>query len=239
MKKKIIVTAIILCYCAVFFVVYVGLNSDKPNNAVNVASTEKAPVIIIDAGHGAFDGGAVTKDGYPEKDINLSIALHLNEYLNLMGFDTILTRDSDESLEDEGLNTIRKKKKSDLYNRMEIMEKTENAVFISIHQNSYPVEKYSGMQVFYSQNFSEISSALAKSIQENTVSLLQPNNQRQTKPCGTSVFLIYNAKKPACLVECGFLSNNEEAEKLKTPQYQKQIAFCIATGVQEFYNNKD
>jgi hypothetical protein len=100
-------------------------------------------------------------------------------------------------------------------------------------------EKYSGMQVFYSKNFSDISSALAQSIQSQTVELIQPNNNRQIKECGTSVYLIYNAKAPACLIECGFLSNKAEAQKLLTEDYQKQIAYCIALAVYDYYKIKE
>lgn len=204
-------------------------------NSVNADSVSTSmPVIIIDAGHGGFDGGAVTKDGTPEKDINLYIALYLQEHLTMFGFNTILTRDKDQSLESDGLNTIRSKKTSDLHNRMKIMEETDNSVFISIHQNIYTQEKYSGIQVFYSPKSVEESSDLANCIQQTVVGTLQPENTRQIKECGTSVFLIYNAVKPAVLVECGFLSNFEEAEKLKTKNYQKKIAFCIALGIQNY-----
>ena len=199
----------------------------------------KFPIIIIDAGHGGFDGGATTDDGFPEKNINLSISLYLGEFLDLMGFNYILTRETDTSLEDSGLSTIRQKKSSDLHNRMKIMRETDNAIFISIHQNHYHTEKYKGIQVFYSRNYSSESSLIAQSIQENTINLLQQDNTRQIKECGTSVYLIYNAEKPACLVECGFLSNIEESNKLRTEEYQKEMAFCIALGIQQYLYNKD
>ncbi len=212
-----------------------SFNIKNEYTGANAIDKNILPTIIIDAGHGGFDGGASTKDGYPEKHINLAISLYLNEYLKLLGFNTILTRDSDASLEDQGLNTIRQKKKSDIHNRMKIMEDAENSVYISIHQNFYSVEKYKGMQVFYSRNFSETSSVLSQCIQDSATALLQPDNERQIKECGTSVYLIYNAKRPACLVECGFLSNNIEAQLLKTSDYQKKIAYCIASGIQDFY----
>ena len=212
-----------------------SFNIKHESTSTNAVDKSNLPTIIIDAGHGGFDGGASTKEGYPEKHINLAVSLYLNEYLNLFGFNTILTRDTDTSLEDQGLNTIRQKKKSDIHNRMKIMDDTENSVYISIHQNFYSVEKYNGMQVFYSRNFSETSSVLSQCIQDSATSLLQPDNERQIKECGTSVYLIYNAKRPACLVECGFLSNNSEAQLLKTPDYQKKIAYCIASGIQDFY----
>lgn len=208
------------------------------HNSVNaVKGTEQnanQPIVIIDAGHGGFDGGAVAEDGTVEKDINLSIALYLQEYLSVFDIKTIMIRETDCSVEDDGLNTIRQRKTSDLHNRMKLMEETDNAIFISIHQNKYPDGKYSGTQVFYSPKTKEESQALAQTIQDCVINTLQKDNKRQIKECGTSVYLMYNAVKPAVLVECGFLSNYEETNKLKTPEYQKKIAFCIAVGIQKY-----
>ncbi len=197
----------------------------------------KNPCIIIDAGHGGFDGGASTDDGYPEKHINLNISLYLNEYLTALGYETLLTRTKDESLEESDLSTIRKRKTSDLHNRMKIMKETDNAIFISIHQNHFSQEKYSGMQVFYSPSFSDESSLLAEAIQKCTAEKLQPENTRKIKECTSSVFLVYKAVKPAVLVECGFLSNEKEAELLQTEAYQKKIALCIAMGIQNYLSS--
>lgn len=192
------------------------------------------PIVIIDAGHGGFDGGAVSNDGTVEKDINLAISLYLQEYLSVFNIKTVMIRETDCSVEDDGLNTIRQKKSSDLHNRMKVMEETDNAIYISIHQNKYPDSKYSGTQVFYSPKTKDESQILAQSIQDCIVNTLQKDNKRQIKECGTSVFLMYNAVKPAVLVECGFLSNYEETNNLKTPEYQKKIAFCIAMGIQNY-----
>lgn len=189
------------------------------------------PVVIIDAGHGGFDGGATTADGVPEKDINLNISKYLKEYLEFFGFKTIMTREADVSLEDEGLTTVKARKTSDIHNRFKLMNETENSIFISVHQNKFSVEKYHGAQVFYSPGCFEDSSRLAQCIQDSIVKNLQTDNTRLIKKCDTSVYLIYNAVKPAVLVECGFLSNNGDAANLKTPEYQKKTAFCIALGV--------
>ena len=190
----------------------------------------KKLTVIVDAGHGGFDGGASTEDGVTEKGINLNIALYLKEYLNFFGFDVVMTRETDTSTESEG-STIRSKKTSDLHNRMSLMGKTDNSIFVSIHQNHFSSPKYKGAQVFYSPEFSEQSSLLAENIQESIVYYLQKDNKRQIKPCGTSVYLIYKAVKPAVLVECGFLSNLEDAENLQNEIYQRKIAFCIAIGI--------
>ena len=213
----------------------------KKRLSVHVNTSEKStlPIIILDAGHGGFDGGATANDGTVEKEINLKITLYLREYLNILGFDTIVTREQDVSLEDNPQLSIKSRKTSDIHNRMKIMEQTENALFVSIHQNHYSVEKYSGLQVFYSPEFSEESSKIAQSIQETITETLQPDNNREIKKCGNSVYLIYNAVKPAVLVECGFLSNIEETRLLKSDDYQKEIAYCIALGIFNYVNLKD
>ncbi len=205
----------------------------------NAQQGSNPPIVIIDAGHGGFDGGAVANDGTIEKDINLSISLYLQEYLSIFNIKTVMIRESDCSVEDEGLNSIREKKSSDIHNRMKIMEETDNSIFISIHQNKYSDAKYNGTQVFYSPKTKDESCILAQSIQDFIVNTLQKDNKRQIKECGTSVFLMYNAVKPAVLVECGFLSNYEETNKLKTPEYQKKIAFCIAMGIQNYLSSRN
>lgn len=235
-KKLIKISVVLLLYVTIFLI---SFNNTKSGSTTTSGALDTAPIIIIDAGHGGFDGGASTEGGVPEKDINLSISLYLRDFLKLFGFRTVLTRETDASVEDEGLSTIRQKKKSDIHNRMSLMEKYDNCVFLSIHQNFFEEEKYSGLQVFYSKNFSETSSALADKIQSEAVNLLQPQNTRKIKECGTSVYLIYNAKAPACLIECGFLSNKQEAQKLLTEEYQKQVAYCIAVAVYDYYKIKD
>lgn len=236
--KKIYILLIPVTICAIILQSSFIFRADKTVSSASEASSP-LPTIIIDAGHGGFDGGASSADGAVEKDINLKVSLYLCEFLESFGFNTVMTRDKDMSLESEGLDTIRQKKKSDIHNRMAIMEKTDNALFVSIHQNHYSVEKYSGMQVFYSPDYSDESSLLAQSIQETVIETLQPNNDRQIKKCGTSVYLIYNAVKPAVLVECGFLSNSNEAQLLQTDEYQKKIAFSVALGIQDYICDKE
>ena len=225
-----IVVSLIIFIYSLFIPEVVVSSKDKAFNKQTLC-------IIIDAGHGGFDGGASTDDGYPEKHINLNISLYLNDYLTALGYETLLTRTKDESLEDSDLTTIRKRKTSDLYNRMKIMEENENAIYISIHQNHFPQEKYKGMQVFYSPSYSDESSILAEAIQKSTAENLQPDNTRKINECTSSVFLIYKAVKPAVLVECGFLSNNEESKLLRTEDYQKKIALCIAMGIQDYLSS--
>lgn len=233
--KKAVIASVLLAFClsVVATLTFLGdtINYDSVNSVVK---SDTKPVIIIDAGHGGFDGGATTNDGYPEKDINLSISLYLRDYLESLGYSTVMTRESDVSLEDEGLKTIKEKKTSDIHNRFALMEKTDNSIFVSIHQNHYSVEKYNGAQVFYSPKSEETSSVLAECIQSSIVSNLQPDNRRLIKKCDTSVYLIYNAEKTAVLVECGFLSNIKEAQNLLETDYQKKTAFSIALGINDY-----
>ena len=231
--KKLIYVVLPLIISVLIFICTLTLRN--PISAVkSTKQNANQPIVIIDAGHGGFDGGAVSDDGTVEKDINLSIALYLQEYLAIFNIKTIMIRETDCSVEDNGLNTIRQKKTSDLHNRMKIMEETDNAIFVSIHQNKFPDGKYNGTQVFYSPKTKEESQVLAQTIQDYIVNTLQKDNKRQIKECGTSVFLMYNAVKPAVLVECGFLSNYEETQRLKSSEYQKKIAFCIAMGIQNY-----
>ena len=231
--KKLIYVVLPLIISLLIFICTLTLRN--PISAVkSTKQNANQPIVIIDAGHGGFDGGAVSDDGTVEKDINLSIALYLREYLAIFNIKTIMIRETDCSVEDNGLNTIRQKKTSDLHNRMKIMEETDNAIFVSIHQNKFPDGKYNGTQVFYSPKTKEESQVLAQTIQDYIVNTLQKDNKRQIKECGTSVFLMYNAVKPAVLVECGFLSNYEETQRLKSSEYQKKIAFCIAMGIQNY-----
>ncbi len=192
-------------------------------------------IVLINASHGGIDGGAIGADGTPEKDINLQISLYLNEILKSYGFNTVMIREDDRSIHSESAKTVREIKVSDIHNRMSVMENTDNCIFISIHQNSYNSSKYWGTQVFYSPNTQE-SKLLAGEIQQSVVSLLQSNNERQIKECGKSVYLLYYAKKPAVLVECGFITNYSDLELLKNEEYQRKMAFSVADGILNYVN---
>ncbi len=194
--------------------------------------------IIIDAGHGGEDGGTSSADGTLEKDINLSIAKILESMLNSAGYKTVMTRSSDTQLGDTSLSTIRQRKISDIRERLRITEVNDTSIFVSIHQNHYSSPLYSGTQVFYSPN-SEFSKNLADSIQKRIVENIQQNNKRTIKPVGTNIYLLYNCKLPAVMVECGFMSNITESKKLKQFNYQKQVAYSIMCGIQKYLEDKD
>lgn len=234
MKKLYLVTVPVLISAIIFLSVFSFDYSERKNISVNAESDNGLPTIIIDPGHGGFDGGATTSEGYPEKHINLNISKYLFNLFSISGYDVIITRDSDISLESDGLSTIREKKTSDIHNRMKFMEENPDSIFISIHQNHYSVSKYWGAQVFYSPNYSEESGSIAESVQETIVQFLQEDNTRTVKECGTSVYLIYKAVVPAVLVECGFLSNEQEATLLMTDEYQKKISYAIYIGIEKY-----
>lgn len=193
----------------------------------NNASSGK--VIIIDPGHGGEDGGAQSESGILEKHINMSISNYLNELFSFFGYDTVMTRTDDRLIYDSGCNTIREKKVSDIHNRMTILENNPDAVFLSIHQNHFDGSSCRGTQVFYSGN-NDRSERIAQSIQETVVSDIQQDNKRKIKKSGSEIYLLCHAESPAVMVECGFLSNPEEAQKLNTDEYQKIMAFEIFKG---------
>ena len=192
-----------------------------------------ANTVILDAGHGGEDGGAVAADGTPEKDLNLLIANGIAAYFELFGIPYIPVRTDDVSVGDKGLQTVRDRKRSDIRNRFALICDTSDAVFLSIHQNMFSESKYNGTQVFYSAN-TPSSKALAEHIQNTVRSFLQPDNTRKTKPSDDRVYLLYNAPTTAVMVECGFLSNEKELSLLKTQDYRSQIGYCIYKGLLSF-----
>ena len=193
------------------------------------------PVLVIDAGHGGEDGGTIGVNGIYEKDLNLKIALLLDEWLRAEGFETVLTRSEDVLLYDKSSDYLGQKKVQDLATRRKIVEAHENAIFISIHMNAFPEAKYSGLQVYYSQN-NTASQTLASEIQTLTHEILQPHNTRKIKAAGENIYLLDRLTCPAVLIECGFLSNPQECAKLSEEEYQKQLAFSIYLGVVNYFN---
>lgn len=183
--------------------------------------------VVIDAGHGGEDGGAVSLSGVPESSINLEIALKLDQLLGFYGVSAVMLRTEDVSLHDDSANTLREKKVSDLHNRAARIEAIENATLISIHQNTYAgSSKYYGAQVFYANG--ELSLPLAKHIQETLRLLLDPANKRVATEIPDNVYLMNHVSCRAVLVECGFLSNPEEDLLLQESGYQTKLAAALA-----------
>ncbi len=182
--------------------------------------------VVIDPGHGGEDGGAVAADGTVESGINLDIARRLDVILRFWGCDVKLLRSEDVSLHDADAQTIRQKKVSDIHNRVKLVNAEPNARLISIHQNHFTQAQYAGAQVFYANG--PLGQPWAKATQENLKSCLDPGNQRVEKPIPHSVYLMNHVTCPAILVECGFLSNPAERERLKDPGYQTALAAVVA-----------
>ena len=189
------------------------------------AARSPGETVIIDAGHGGEDGGAVSVSGVPESGINLSIALKLDALLGLYGVQSKLLRSTDISLHDSSASTLRQKKVSDLHNRVSLIEGTPNATLISIHQNTYTNAKYHGAQVFYTNG--DLSLPLAKLTQESLKAVLDPTNTRVPAQIPDTVYLMKHISCRAILVECGFLSNPEEDKILQSPAYQAKIAVAL------------
>ena len=201
------------------------------------SSKEMEKVIIIDAGHGGEDSGAIGVSGVYEKDLNLEIATALGEELKNRGYTVVYTRTEDKMLYSPEENIKGMRKISDLKNRCKLTEQYEDCILISIHMNSYGSSKYSGLQVYYSDE-NDKSAVLAQKIQNSVRSELQPSNRRQIKS-GDSLYLLQNVSCSAVLIECGFLSNKDECEKLSQKEYQKQLSFSIICGIIEYINEND
>lgn len=204
------------------------------NRAITVFSEVGQPksCVIIDAGHGGVDGGAVSCTGVYESHINLQIAVKLDDLMHLLGIHTVMIRDTDRSVYTEG-NTIAAKKVSDIKERVRIANTTANAILVSIHQNTFQDARYSGAQVFYnSQSESEV---LAEKLQFSFRETLNPSNKRSIKK-SSGVYLMEHITCPGVLIECGFLSNYQEEAMLRDDDYQRAICSVIATTVSQYLN---
>jgi len=195
-----------------------------------LAARDGVPVtVVLDPGHGGEDGGAVSPGGVTESGINLAVAQRVNELLRLMGQRTLLTRAEDVSIHTEG-ETIRARKASDIRNRVALVNGTENAVLVSIHQNSLPSSPVThGAQVFW--NGQEGAQALAETVQTALNETVNPGNEKHAKAIAPTIYLMKHVTAPAILVECGFLSNGEETGRLQEPSYQTRLAAAITAGV--------
>lgn len=233
-KKSIIaiITAFLIILSAMLYLTFMANFSAAEASSMPI--TQKT--VIVDAGHGGDDGGAIGIDGTVEKDINLDIALKLEKILKFYGFNVIMTRTQDVMTCDDGLDSLRKRKISDIHNRFELMRKHPDAIFISVHQNKFEDSSQHGTQVFYSEN-DERSKELAEAIQTSVTLTLQRKNDRVVKKSGSGIYLLYHAKIPAVLVECGFISNSDEEKKLKDESYRMKLAILIADGLLKYLSN--
>lgn len=222
MKRDLVVLFTCLCIlaAAAWFPV--------PETAQTMAAAADQPAartLILDPGHGGEDGGAVSASGSKESDVNLGIVLRIDQLMGLCGFSPVLTRDSDRSIHDASADTIREKKVSDIHNRVALVQSFPDAILLSVHQNSYTDPRYSGAQVFYGG--AEGSQLWGEYTQEVLRLSLDAANDREAKKIPDSIYLMNHITCPAILVECGFLSNGEEASLLLTPAYQKKLAAAL------------
>lgn len=193
--------------------------------------------VYVDAPHGGADGGCSSADGVPEKGINLSIMLKLRDILTINGYQVEVTRDSDVSIHDSGIEGLANQKSSDMDNRLALFNKYDDALCLSIHQNQFTQPQYRGAQMFYSATNAS-SEALARSLRGSFRELLQPDNEREIKQCGKELFLCYYSENPTVMAECGFMSNPEEAAMLNTDEYQTKVALTLFYGITDYLNGK-
>ncbi len=234
-SARIVSLIMLIVFCAVLMFDTVK----KADTLFEMASAEPnqaKPVIIIDAGHGGEDSGAVGVNGISEKDLNLSVAILIGEEFKSKGYNVVYTRTEDKLVikPEEDIRGLRKI--SDLKNRCALSQAYENAIFVSIHMNSFGSAKYSGLQVYYTDDNDE-SYRLASSVQANVKETLQNQNNRVVKN-GKSIYVLENCKNTGILIECGFITNEDECKKLSEKEYQKQLSFSIVCGIINYIEAK-
>lgn len=235
MKKPVTVKKLIPIYLLVLFgcLVLVQLGSQTMTVMIEKAPIEGRACIVIDAGHGGIDGGATSCTGVLESQLNLEIALRLDDLLHFLGHDTKMVRTTDTSIYTEG-TTIAAQKVSDLKERVKLVNETENALLVSIHQNTFQDDRYHGAQVFYAKDTT--SEALAKKLQSAMIQFLNPGSKRQCKP-SDGIYLMQHIERPGVLIECGFLTNPEEEAMLRSGEYQQKLCCVIASVVNGYLSN--
>ena len=223
---KIVLIVALLAAAAVFVKIFVSNGGLKPVLNQNSRST-----LVLDAGHGGIDGGAISDSGLKESDINLQIALKTEALVRFLGIDTVMTRETDTDNSDNKAYS----EHDNLVQRVKLANSTENAVLISIHQNKFPSAVVSGAEVMYSDN--DDSKALGLITQDNLVTLLDSSNRRVARPAPKELLLTSSVECPTILVECGFMSNPQEVKKLASNDYQLKLAAILAGSYIQFLNN--
>lgn len=230
-EKQYKILSIIMGVLLVVSMLVVGRETAKYVNGVNLQVKKGAPCVVIDAGHGGMDSGKVGINGALEKDINLQIAYMLKDFLEANDIRVVMTRETEEGLYDSDASN---KKVQDMKRRVAVIEETSPVLTVSIHQNSYPEEYVHGAQVFYYSTSGE-GEQLAELIQASLTEKADPENTRQIK-ANDSYYLLKKTGTPIVIVECGFLSNQAEADKLCTEAYQEKLAWAIHIGILQYLN---
>lgn len=220
--KKLRVISVLMIFFVIFTV---------PVKAMINENEQK--VVLIDPGHGGFDGGAQSKGGTIEKGINLEISQKLKVDLESKGYKVVMTRDGDDGLYSKG-TTIKEKKREDLKKRCDMKKETNCDIFVSIHQNMFAQSKCYGAQVWYASN--DKSAILAKNVQDSLKEKVNDNNKRVAKAAGEAYLILRDKYDGASvLVECGFLSNPEEEARLKTEEHQKKLVEGLSLGIDKYF----
>lgn len=232
LRKKRLITMILILLIS-FGALSINISKDRLKTIETSAVPVLNKVVIVDAGHGLPDGGAVSSNGVTESEINLQIAFKLKNLLEQGGNKVILTRSDENGIYDANSNTIREKKISDVRKRVEIGNNSGADIFVSIHLNKIEQSKYYGWQTFYKTG-SEKSQLLAEKIQESLNNAIQRENHREPAKLN-SVYIMKHIEIPICIIECGFLSNPEEEKLLQTDEYQEKLAWGIYNGISDYF----
>lgn len=235
-NQKRIITIFLMVFVSLFAFSFKIANNNMLNKEITtetVALPVTNKVIVIDAGHGTPDEGAESNNGVTEAEINLRIALKLQNLLEQSGAKVILTRSNETAIYDIDKKTLREKKVSDIHNRVKIGNESSADIFVSIHLNKIPQNQYWGWQCFYNQN--EKSKILAENLQNNLNEAIQKENKRIAMKLDT-VYIMKNVEIPISIVECGFLSNEEEEKRLQEDDYQNRLAWGIYNGIMDYFN---
>lgn len=235
-NQKRIITIFLMVFVSLFAFSFKIANNNMLNKEITtetVALPVTNRVIVIDAGHGTPDEGAESNNGVTEAEINLRIALKLQNLLEQSGAKVILTRSNETAIYDIDKKTLKEKKVSDIHNRVKIGNESSADIFVSIHLNKIPQNQYWGWQCFYNQN--EKSKILAENLQNNLNEAIQKENKRIAMKLDT-VYIMKNVEIPISIVECGFLSNEEEEKRLQEDDYQNRLAWGIYNGIMDYFN---
>lgn len=214
---------IVFVFTAVFFL--------HKSESIPTFSLKDRYCVVLDAGHGSPDGGAVGLNGTEEKDINLDVVLKLREILENKGIKVVLTREGDSGIFAPNSQTIHEKKVSDMKKRLYIINNSNADLFISVHMNSFTDSKSNGLHVFYSRNHPQAEETAIR-IQEK-ISALTGAKTHAVKTASQSLYLLKNPTPPSVLIECGFLSNPNEEKLLNDENYRAKIAFAIAEAIED------
>jgi len=233
-KDKVIIAAILLVVLVLTACIINGVNF----STIKATNNEpKNKIIVLDAGHGGEDPGAVSDfSGIREKEINLYIASKVKELLEAENYTIIMTREDDTLKYEEGTKRVTEKRRQDLIQRKKIMDESGADLVVSIHLNKFPQQQYYGAQVFYPPNSPESKTA-AQLIQKSLREIVDPENKREAMLKKAEIIILKNLKTPTVIVECGFLSNPQEEKKLATAEYQDKLALAIKEGIMKYCEN--